>query len=373
MDFNLTEEQQIIKDAARSFLAAHCGGDFVREMEEDELGFTEDLWQGLADLGWPALIVPEEYDGLGGSFLDLVLMVEETGRACLPGPFLSTVVGGLILALAGSEDQKRDLLPRLAAGRLKLSLAESEPDQVRYDPANPAALAVPEGEGFTLSGTKLFVPQANSADYLICPARLKGSEGLSLFLVPVKAAGLSLIPLKTLARDKLFAVELKEVALDQKDLLGRVGQGWPVLKKVIQAGALLKCAEMIGGGQKVLDMTVDYAKERVQFGKPIGVFQAVQHHCANMFMDLQGSRLITYKAAWEWAQGKECDLRAAAAKAWVNEAYRRICALGHQIGAGTAYMVEHDMTLYSRRAKAAEYAYGDSAYHFDQVALALGL
>jgi alkylation response protein AidB-like acyl-CoA dehydrogenase len=193
--------------------------------------------------------------------------------------------------------------------------------------------------------------------------RTHGREGITLFLVDAKSPGIRWELLKTVARDKPCEVIFQKVEVPRENLLGRLNGGASILEKLLQKAAIAKCAEMIGGAQFVLDMCVSYAKEREQFGKLIGTFQAVQHHCANMLMNIEGGRYITYKTAWMLSQGIPCMKLVAVAKAWVSDAYKRVAALGHQIMAGTGYMEEHDMPLYSRRAKAAEIAFGDAHYY----------
>ncbi len=377
MDFHLNEEQLVLQETVNRFVKDECPSSFVRSMEESEKGYTQELWQKMAELGWMELLLPEEYDGIGLGLLDLVIIMEGIGSACLPGPYLSTVLGSLMILEGGSDAQKNELLPQIGGGDLVLTLACLDPGITRYEPAYVTTTAKKDGDGFVLSGVKLLVPDAESADYIIVSARTSGEnlskEGISLFLIPRKTAGVNLTPLKTVAGDKQFEVALDNVKVGQESLLGDIGKGWPILEKTVQTGAVAKCAEMVGGAKKVMDMTVEYTNDRVQFGSPIGRFQAVQHHCANMVIDLSGSRFITYKAAWMLGEGLPCDLAVASAKAWTSEAYKRICAIGHQIGAATAYIVDHDMTLYSRRAKAAELAYGDASYHRRQIASAIGL
>ena len=378
MDFNLTEEQKILRKTARDFLEAKCPSAFVLEMEKDEKGYTEGLWRGMAELGWMALIIPEEYEGVGGDFLDLVVMLEEMGRACLPGPFFSTVLlGSQSIMEAGNESQRRDFLPGIAAGGILFTLALMEPVTTKYDPYLIEVRASPQGKDFVIEGTKLFVPDAHVADYIICAARTSGEsgsqKGITLFLVEKKAPGMSYTPLKTMAGDKQYEVHFNKVLVPPGNILGKVNEGGKYLEKVLQRGAVGKCAEMLGGAQKVLEMASSYAKEREQFGKPIGSFQAVQHHCANMLMDVEASRFITYKAGWMLSRGIPCAKEVAAAKAWVSEASRRVSALGHQVLGATAYIVEHDMPLYSRRAKAAEVSFGDAAFFRNMMAREIGL
>ncbi len=374
MDLGLDEAQQMLRNSARAFLEAECPDSYVREMERDPRGYTPELWQKMAEQGWLGLIVPEGYGGVGLGFLDLSILLEEMGRAMLPGPFFSTVVmAGMAVLDAGSEAQKQEILPRIADGQLIMTMALTEPS-ARWDARGVETAAEPVGNGFLINGTKLFVPDAGASDYLVVAARTGSEEeDISLFLVPRESDGISLTPLKTIALDKQFEVSLDGVEIPSSALLGELNEGWRTVEKVLQWGAVGKCAEMVGGSQQVLDMTVDYAQQRVQFGRPIGSFQAVQHHCANMATDVEGTRYITYQAAWRLSEGLPSKLEVAAAKAWVSEAYQRVCALGHQCHGAIGFTKEHNMQLYSRRAKAAELAFGDADLHLEKVADAIGL
>ncbi len=374
MDLGLDEAQQMLKNSARAFLEAECPDTYVREMERDRRGYTPELWQKMAEQGWLGLIVPEQYGGVGLSFLDLSILLEEMGRAMLPGPFFSTVVmAGMAVLDAGSEEQKQEILPRIADGQLIVTLALTEPS-ARWDATGVETAAESNEEGYLIDGTKLFVPDAGAADYLVVAARTGGAEeDVSLFLVPRESEGVSVTPLKTIAQDKQFEVSFAGVKAPSSALLGELNGGWLTVEKVLQWGAAGKCAEMVGGSQRVLDMTVEYAQQRVQFGRPIGSFQAIQHHCANMATDVEGSRYITYQAAWRLSEGLPSGMEVAAAKAWVSEAYRRVCALGHQCHGAIGFTKEHNMQLYSRRAKAAELAFGDADLHLEKVADSIGL
>jgi len=378
MDFHLTEEQKTLERAARDFLKTACPSAFVLEMEEDEKGYTQELWREMADLGWMGLIVPEEYGGVGGEFLDLVVMLKEMGRACLPGPFFSTMVLGCQAILEAGDASQRELyLPKIASGDLLLTLAFTEPETTKYDPYLVTVKAAARENDHVLNGTKLFVPDAHVADYLICVARTSGEtrsrEGITLFLVDAKSPGIELAPIKTIAGEKQYEVVFNEVAVPRENILGKVDKGGDHLENVLQVAAVGKCAEMVGGAEKVLEMASEYAKEREQFGRQIGSFQAVQHHCANMLIDVEGSKYITFKAAWMLSTDIPCAKLVAAAKASVGGAYKRVVGLGHQVMGATAYIVEHDMPLYSRRAKAAEFAFGDVSFYRNVVAQELGL
>ena len=374
MDLGLDEAQQMLKNSARTFLEAECPATYVRAMEEDDRGYTPELWQKISEQGWLGLIIPEQYGGVGLSFLDLSILLEEMGRSLLPEPFFSTVVmAGMTILDAGSEAQKREFLPQIAEGQLIMTLALTEPS-ARWDPTGVQTAAEAQGDGYVINGTKLFVPNAHVSDYLIVVARTGQAErDVSLFVVPRDADGISQTLLKTIASDRQSEVVFDNVTVASSALLGELNAGWETIEKVLQWGAIGKCAEMVGGCQEVLDMTVEYAKQRVQFGRPIGSFQAVQHHCANMATDVEGTRYITYQAAWLLSEGLPAEKEVAITKAWVSEAYRRVCALGHQCHGAIGFTKEHNMQLYSRRAKAAELAFGDADFHLKAVAQAIGL
>ncbi|NPV03880.1 MAG: acyl-CoA/acyl-ACP dehydrogenase [Syntrophaceae bacterium] len=380
MDFTYTDDQKMLKEAARRFLAGACPNvEWYLEMDKDEKGFTQELWKGMAELGWMGILFPEEYGGIGGSMLDMVTLMEEMGYAALPGPYFSTVIlGGCTILAAGSEAQKQEFLPKIAEGSLRVTLALSEPATTQFNPALITVKAKAEGEAWVINGIKLFVPDANVSDWMVVAARTAGKDtdrdGISLFLVETKAPGVGITLLKTVAGDKQCEVVFDKVKVPKTALLGELGKGFAAIERTLQIAAVAKCAEMLGGSNKVMEMAVAYAKERVQFGKPIGSFQAVQHLCANMKMAIEQSIYITYKAAWMIDQGMpEARKFAAVAKAWVSEAYKKVALIGHQIFGGTGYIVEHAMPIYSRRAKAGEYAFGSPNYHREIVAQELGL
>ncbi len=380
MDFTYTDDQKMLKEAARRFLAGACPNvEWYLEMEKDEKGFTPELWKGMAELGWMGILFPEEYGGIGGGVLDMVTLMEEMGYAALPGPYFSTVIlGGCTILAAGSEAQKQEFLPKIAEGALRVTLALSEPATTQFNPSLITVKAKAEGDGWVIDGTKLFVPDANVSDWVVVAARTAGKDtdrdGISLFLVETGAPGVGIALLKTVAGDKQCEVVFNNVKVSKGALLGEAGKGLAAVEKTLQIAAVAKCAEMLGGSNKVMELSVAYAKERVQFGKPIGSFQAVQHLCANMKMVTEQSIYITYKAAWMIDQGMpEARKFAAVAKTWVSEAYKKVALIGHQIFGGTGYIVEHAMPIYSRRAKAGEYAFGSPNYQREIVARELGL
>ena len=374
MKFTLTEEQEMLRKTARDFLAEKCSKKLVKQMEESEAGYSRELWQEMAELGWMGLAFPGTYGGGDMSFLDLALLLEEMGRACLPGPFLSTVVlGGLSILDIGSEEQKQEYLPKLIRGEKIFTLALTEPGYHNYDISSAAVEAIRDDASYVISGTKLFVPDANVADYLLCVARTKPKTGITIFLADAKSPRIKYNVLKTMAGDKLCEVVFDRVSVPKASILGRLNQGPSAVEKMMQRGAVGKCCEMVGAIQRVLEMTVDYAKERKQFDRPIGSFQVIQHYCADMATDVDGARFSTYQAAWMLSEGLPCTKEVAVAKAWVGQACQRIFALAHQIHGAIGVTIEHDLHYYTRRAKAAELAFGDTDFHREVVAREMGL
>jgi len=377
MDLGLSEEQEMLKTSARDFLQRECPKKLVKQLDESDEGYSPELWRKMAQLGWLGLLFPEGYGGSGGSFADLVVLLEEMGYNILPGPFFSTVVlGGSPILAAGNEEQKKELLPNIANGEAILTLALLEPS-VRYDAAAVKATAEARNGEYVINGTKLFVPDANVADFLLVVARTRETAnpegGITVFLVDAKSPGLGTTLLKTLARDKQCEVVFEDVIVPKENILGELDRGWPIVRDILQKATVAKCAEMVGGAQAALDMAVAYAKERVQFNRPIGSFQAIQHYCANMVSDVDGSRFVTYKAAWKVSEGLPATMDVAVAKAWTSGAYGRVTLLAHQIFGAIAFTMDHDLHLYYRRAKASEMMFGDGAYHRAIVARELGL
>ena len=367
MDLGLSEIQQMLKNSAREFLSAECPLTLARAMEEDERGYTDELWRQTVGLGWTGVAFPEQYGGTGGDFLDLAVLLEEIGRALMPGPFFATVVlGGLTVLDAGTEAQKRDILTGICSGQLRLTLALTEASAT-YEPWGIAATAVRDGDAFRLNGSKLFVPDAHAADLLLVAARTAESadpsEGITLFIVPSDAAGLTVNQLSTISADRQCEIIFDNVTVPAAAVLGTVDDGWPIIQQALQRAVAGKCMEMLGGADAVVEMTVEYAKQRTQFGRPVGTFQAVQHHCANMATDVEGCRHIAYQAAWKVASGESAAREVAMAKAWVSGAYQRVCNLAHQCHGAIGFTKEHDLQLYTRRAKVQELSYGEVNFH----------
>lgn len=377
MDISLSEEQELLQQSARNFLLDECPPALVRAMEKDEKGYPPELWRKMAELGWLGLIFPERYEGVEAPFSDLTVLVEEFGRFLVPTPYIPTVVlTGIALLRGGSEKQKEQYLPQIARGELIGTLAMTE-ESGRIDPAGIQMQAQSTSDGgYVLNGIKLFVPFAHVADLLVCPVRTSpgsNAEGVTLLLITGKSEGLHCEKLQTIADDHQCEVVFQNVRVPAENVLGKVGQGWEILQQVLDHGTVARCAEMVGIAQRAFEMSVQYAKERVQFGRPIGTFQAIKHKCANMVIDVDGSRYITYRAAWNLAHGLPAALDVAIAKTWVSDACRRVVKEAHQIHGGIGYTADYDLQLYYRRAKAAEVAFGDAHFHRERVAAALDL
>lgn len=377
MDLSLNEEQQLLQNNARDFLRQECPTTHVRAMEEDHIGYSPELWKQLAELGWAGLMFPEEYGGSGYTFVELCVLMEEFGRALLPSPFHSAVLTfGLPLVFAGSAAQKSHYLPKVIDGSLLGTLALTEPNGT-FDAAGISVRASSSGNGFTINGTKLFILNAHTADVLLTAVRTSDSGGpeggISLLLVPRNTPGVDITPLQTIAADRQFEVEFRNVQVGADALVGELNKAWPVIQKTLDHATVAKCAEMVGIAQVAFDMSVDYAKNRVQFGRPIGSFQAIKHKCADMVIDVDGSRFITYRAAWCLAQGLDAAKEIAMAKAWTSDACRRVCASAHQLHGGIGFTKEYDLQLYFRRAKHGEVMYGDADIHREIVAQEIGL
>ena len=378
MNFGFNDEQELLRSTARKFFENECGSDTVRRLMETPEGISPDLWTKLAEQGWLGLVYPEAYDGMGLGLVDLVVLMEEMGRAVVPGPYFSAVLlGGLAILEAGGEAQKKEWLPKIAAGDRRVALAWMEPS-AQLGPAGVTLSAVEKGGRYTLSGTKLFVHDAHTADALVVAARTRpgaGADGVSLFLLPKGTKGLEVTLLPTMDQTrKLCEVSLADVSVGADALLGAAGAGWAPLARVLDRATVALCAEMCGGAQKVLDMTVEYAKIRQAFGRPIGSYQGVKHRAADMLVDVENSKSITYYAAWALDEGAaEAPLAVSMAKAYVSDAYRRVAAAGIQLHGGIGFTWEHDLHLYFKRAKGSEFTFGDATHHRERVAQLVNL
>ncbi len=379
MDIGFSEEQELLRETARKFLEAECDTKFVRARMADPAAVTAGFWQQLAAQGWLGIVYPEEHGGSGLGLVDLVVLMEEMGRRVMPGPFFSSVLlGGAAIMEAGNPAQQAEWLPRIAAGEKKAALAWTEP-ALRWDASGVTLPARETAGGFTLSGTKLFVGDAHLADLLVVAARTRDgstmADGVSLFLVPKTTPGVTVTPMPTIDETrKSCEVQFDNVALPASALLGELHGGWPPLSRVGARATVALCAEMCGGAQQVLDMTVDYAKLRVAFGKPIGSYQGVKHQAADMLVALENAKSLTYYAAWAFDEGEaDAPLAVAMAKAATSDMARKVAGTGIQLHGGIGMTWEHDLQLYFKRAKASEVAFGDAAWHRERVARLMAL
>jgi alkylation response protein AidB-like acyl-CoA dehydrogenase len=379
MDFAFNEEQEELRSIARSFLEDHSASEQVRQAMESELGYEPQLWKQIgAELGWTSVVIPEEYGGLGLSYVELVALLEVMGGALLCSPFFASVcLAGNALLVGGSEEQKREHLPGIAEGETRATLACTEAGG-SWDAAGICTTARADGGDFVLDGIKTFVPDGHCADLLVVAARLadtSGEEGISLFAVPADRPGIERRALPTVDQTRRQAeIVFRGARVPAAALLGEEGAGWPALAKTLQLAAVALAAEQVGGAQQCLDMAVAYAKERIQFGRPIGSFQAIKHKCADMMVAVESARSAAYYAGCAAAEdGDELPLAASLAKSVCSDAYFRCAADSLQIHGGVGFTWEYDVHLHLKRAKSSETLLGDATYHREQVAQRIGL
>jgi alkylation response protein AidB-like acyl-CoA dehydrogenase len=377
MNFKLSAENKLLKEAVHEFLVKEYPKEVVRKLDESDEGYTPELWKSMAELGWLGLIFPEQYDGMEGSLFELVILIEEMGYNLCPCPFFSTVIlGGMTLLKGGNDQQKKEMLPKISKGERLLTLALTEPG-AGFEAKSIQVKATSSESDYVINGTKLFVPDAQVADYILCATRTEETSdldgGITIFLVDAKSPGIKCTPLKTLARDKQCEVLFNDVRVPEEKIVGKKNQGWSILKDVLKNAALARSGEMIGGAKAVMDMALSYSKKRVQFNRPIGSFQTVQHNFANMWADINGARNLVYKAAFNISKGDPAGLECAMAKARAGETYRRVTLLCHQIFGGIGFTSEHDMHLYHRRAMSGDLFLGNVDFQRELVAKELGL
>jgi len=371
MDFGLSETQEQLQQSARDFLARACPAAFVREVMQDAEGFPRAFYRQLAELGWTGLIVPEAYGGSALGMLDLAVLTEEIGRAVMPGPFLSSTLATLAIAQAGSAAQKKHWLPKLAGGDAVGTLAFLE-ESDRLDADGVTTRAKSARGTYRLTGTKLFVTDAHVADVIVAAFRTggKGEDGISLFLVPRDAPGLSIAALPIIDQTRrVCAVTFDGVEVPAGAVLGKTGNGWKRMRRLLDAAAVLLAADCLGGAEKALEMAVEYSKVREQFGRPIGSFQAVKHMAAEMVSEIEPARGLVWYAAYAYDMlPRDASRAAAMAKAQLSEVYARVANRAVQIHGGIGFTWEHDMHLWFKRAKWNQLAFGDGIFQRERVA-----
>ena len=365
-DFTLSEEQVMLRDGARRFLDEQCPTDRVRQIMETDRGYDEDLWRKLSEQGWPAMHIPEEFGGAGFTFAETAILQQEMGRALAPVPYLSSaVLAAEAVLAAGSEEQKKARLPGLAAGSAIASVAIAEPGS-GWDEGGVTAHATLSADGFQLSGTKSYVTAGHVADWLVVAARLDGA--VRLFIV----TGADTDATRVVTLDSTRPVATVDLTGAPGELLE--ASSWETVERLYQVAAVALAAEQVGGLERVLEMAVDYAKERKQFGRAIGSFQAVKHMCADMLVSLESARSAAAYAAVAISTGSE-DARAAAAlaKSYCSEAYFKAAGDNIQVHGGIGFTWEHDAHLYFKRAKSTELLFGSPAFHRERLAATVGL
>ena len=368
MNFGLTDTQQTLKKTTRQFLNAECPSAEVRRLMETSDAFDVALWQKMADQGWTGIIFAEDYGGAGMGMVEMTAVLEEMGRALLPGPFLSTVLlAGSAITYAGNESQKQQYLQAICSGSAKSTVAMLE-EGASWSSDGVHLHASSGPTGYVLKGRKLFVPDAGVADFLICVARLRGT--LSLFIVPAGTHGVNIKETPAMdATRKLYEVIFDSVDLPEESLLAVGDRAEATVEHALAVSTVGLVAEMVGGMQRLLDISVEYAKTRKQFGRPIGQFQAVQHMCADMLLMTESSRSAVYYAAWAMSEDESSAATAVSvAKAYASDAYREVGNRAIQVHGGMGFTWENDVHLYYRRAKASEFAFGDATWHRERLA-----
>ena len=379
MEFAFSQDQDELRRAARRFLEVASSEERVRAVMETEQGYDSATWQQLSEeLAWTGLTIPEEYGGLGMSYLDLHPLMEEMGRALLCSPFFSTIcLGANALLLGGNGVQKERHLPGIAAGETTATLAYAEKNG-QLDAAGIEATCSRTAAGYILRGTKSYVLDGHTADLLIVAARTEnseGAEGVSLFLVPGDADGVKRAWLPTMDQTRrLASVELNDVVVPADALVGEEGRGWALCERTLDLARIALAAEQVGAAEMCLDMSVEYAKVRKQFGRPIGSFQAIKHKCADMLMMIESARSAAFYASALAGQGeRDLEEAASSAKAFCSDTFFHCAAENIQIHGGIGFTWEHAAHMYFKRAKAAEVLFGAPSFHRERVAKRMGL
>jgi alkylation response protein AidB-like acyl-CoA dehydrogenase len=368
MDLDFTEEQDMLRDLVRGICSAYSSAEGVRAIEDDPAGYPAELWKQLADVDLIGLMLPAEYGGSGMSALEGAVVYEEFGRALAPTPhFVCAVMSAGVLLRAGSDAQKQAWLPRIGTGDAILTTAWLEPKH-GFGPDGVQTTARADGENFVLDGTKWHVPFASAADQFVVLARTP--DGVDLFLVDPAAAGVVMTQQLTIASDAQYEVELSGVSVPAANRVGGAGTGWATWHETMLDGIVLLAAYAMGGARFALDMTVQYAKDRQQFDKPLGAFQAVAHYLADASTAVNGGTILVHEAAWASANGHSIDRLAPMAKLFACQTFRDVTAMGHQVHGGMGFTVECDMQLYFRRAKELQISWWNDRYLEELVAAA---
>jgi alkylation response protein AidB-like acyl-CoA dehydrogenase len=369
MDLDFTQEQDMLREMVRGLCAEYASIEIVRSVEDDPTGYPEEFWKQLGELGLLGLLLPEEHGGAGQSLLDAAIVYEEFGRALAPSPhFVSSVLSAGALLHAGSPEQQQTWLPQIATGEAILTPAWLEPEN-GYGPRGVQLKATPDGDGYRLSGTKRHVLFASAATRLVVLARTgEQATDVDLFLVDPQAEGVALTQQKSLASDTQYRVDLSDVRVSGQDRIGVAGSGWTTWDRVMHDGIILLAAQAMGGAERALEMTVEYAKDRKQFDKQLGAFQAIAHYLADAATVVDGGKTLAYEAAWARSEGKPTERLAPMAKLFACQTYRDVTAMAQQVFGGVGFTIEYDIQLYFRRAKQLQLSWWDTRYLEERVA-----
>ena len=375
MDFGLSEDQELLQQSAREFLARECTPSIVRAAADDGSGMAAPLEKKISEMGWPGLLIPESYGGLGLHQLEMAILLAELGRCPAPGPFLfSALLATAAILEAGSLQQKRGWLPRLARGECLGTVAVLEASD-RLDPAGVETRAKRSGAAYRLTGKKLFVPYAAPADFVVTAARTSAAaEGITLFLLDPRTPGVHIRPLHSIDRTRrIYELELCAVEVPKEAALGPLDGGWKTIQRLIDLAVVGLAADSFGGAEKVLELAVEYSKTRQQFGRPIGSFQAIKHIAAEMVAEIEPARSLLWYAAYaQDALRRDATRAASMAKASLSDIYARAANRAVQIHGGIGFTWEHDLHYWFKRAKWNELAFGDPAFHRERVATVSG-
>ena len=369
MDLDWSEEQQVLRDMVRGVCAQYAPLEVVRQMEDDPTGYPAELWKQLGELGVTGLLIPEAYGGSGQGALEAAIVYEELGRSLAPSPhFPSAVIGAGLLLAAGNAEQKQSWLPRVASGEAILTPAWLEPGG-GFGPQGVQLRARREGDSFVLSGTKRHVLFASAATRLVVLARTGDApEDVDLFLLDPRAAGVTLTQQRSLASDTQYQVDLAGARVAAADRIGAAGSGWRSFEGAMHDGIILLAALAMGGSERALEITVQYAKDRKQFDKPLGAFQAISHYLADAATAIDGGRTLVYEAAWARANGRPVERLAPMAKLFACQTWRDVTAMCQQVWGGVGFTIEYDIQLYFRRAKQLQITWWDTRTLEERVA-----
>ncbi len=372
LDLGFTPEQEMLRETVRGVCRTYCPLSTLRELEDDPVGYPAELWKQLGQLDLIGLLLPEQHGGAGMSLLEGVVLYEELGRSLAPVPhFVSAVLCGGALARAGSAEQQARWLPALTSGEAIFTPAWLEPEN-GFGAAGVELRAVPDGAGFRLTGTKRHVAFASSDSRLLVLARtVDGPADVDLFLVDPHAPGVRLTQQYSLAADTQYEVELGDVVASADDRVGPARSGWATWDAVMLDGVVLLAAQDMGGARRALDITVQYAKDRQQFDKPLGAFQAIAHYLADAVTAVDGGTSLVHEAAWARATGRPVDRLAPMAKLFAGQTYRDVTAMAQQVFGGIGFTVEFDIQLYFRRAKQLQISWWDTRFLEERVASAV--